>query len=185
MEAFLKKLQTVPEVRELAQRMDSGGCPAAVTGLQPVQRACVGASAALAAGRPAVFLCGGEREARLLSADLRSLTGEEAALLPEREWELRPDAAASREWERQRLAALYRMASGEAKVVVATPDALMARTLPPSLLLNLSAKLKAGAQADLNALSARLLSAGYARCAEVEGPGQFAVRGGILDVFSP
>ena len=42
-----------------------------------------------------------------------------------------------------------------------------------------------GASYDLNELCDRLTAAGYARCEQVEGPGQFAVRGGILDFYSP
>ena len=38
MEQFLKQLNTIPEVSELIRRVEEGGCPAAVTGLQPVQR---------------------------------------------------------------------------------------------------------------------------------------------------
>ena len=49
MEQFLQQLQTIPEVAELIRRVEDGGCPAAVTGLQPVQRACVGAAVARAA----------------------------------------------------------------------------------------------------------------------------------------
>ena len=44
MEQFLKQLNTIPEVSELIHRVEEGGGPAAVTGLQPVQRACVGAA---------------------------------------------------------------------------------------------------------------------------------------------
>ena len=115
MEAFLQKIQTIPEVAELILRVEEGGCPAAVTGLQAVQRACVGAAVARGTGRPAVFLCGDERECRTLAADLSALTGEEAVVLPGREWQLRPGAVASREWERSRLGALYRLSRGEAR----------------------------------------------------------------------
>ena len=48
MEPFLRQLQTIPEVAELIRRVEDGGCPAAVSGLQPVQRACVGAAVAAA-----------------------------------------------------------------------------------------------------------------------------------------
>jgi hypothetical protein len=48
MKQFLEQLKTIPEVDELIRRVEDGGCPAAVTGLQPVQRACVGAAAAAA-----------------------------------------------------------------------------------------------------------------------------------------
>ena len=185
MEHFLQQLAAIPEVAELIRRVDGGGCPAAVTGLQPVQRACVGAAVARASRRSAVFVCGDEREVRQLAGDLETLMGVRPVILLSREWQLRPGGVASREWERSRLAALYDMARGEAAVVVATADALMQRTLPPKLLNSLAVTLKTGGRADLKVLAESLLSAGYTRCDQVEGVGQFALRGGILDVFSP
>ena len=85
MEQFLRQLQTIPEAAELIRRVEEGGCPAAVSGLQPVQRACVGAAVAAACGRPAVFLCGDEREVQVLSADLETLTGRRPVTLLGRE----------------------------------------------------------------------------------------------------
>ena len=185
MKHFLETLMTVPEAGELLRRIEDGGCPAAVTGLQAVQRACLGAAVARAAGRPAVFVCGDEGEARQLAGDLEALLGEAPVTLLSREWQLRPGAVSSREWERGRLAALYAMAQGAPQAVVATADALMARTLPPKLLRDLAITLHVGERQDLPELADRLLAAGYARCQQVEGVGQFALRGGILDVFSP
>ena len=185
MEQFLRQLQTIPEAAELIRRVEEGGCPAAVSGLQPVQRACVGAAVAAACGRPAVFLCGDEREVQVLSADLETLTGRRPVTLLGREWQFRPGAVGSRDWERSRLAALYALAQGDAPVVVATADGLMARTLPPETLRSLAITLEVGGQAELGALAEQLLSAGYTRCEQVEGVGQFALRGGILDFFSP
>ena len=185
MDAFLKTLQTLPEASELIARVENGGCPAVLTGTAPVQRACIGAAVAAGTGRPAVFLCADEREARQLVGDLQSLTGQEPVTLLAREWQFRPNAVASREWERSRLAALYRMASGAVPAVVATIDALMTRTLPPQRLAALSVTLRPGDRVELGALTERLVQAGYSRCEQVEGVGQFAIRGGILDVFSP
>ena len=119
------------------------------------------------------------------SGDLQSLTGETPVTLLAREWQFRPNAVSSREWERSRLAALHQMAAGNAPVVVATVDALLARTMPPHRLAELSMTLETGGRADLKELCDRLLQAGYSRCDQVEGVGQFALRGGILDVFSP
>ena len=185
MDAFLKTLQTLPEASELIARVENGGCPAVLTGTAPVQRACIGAAVAAGTGRPAVFLCADEREARQLAGDLQNLTGQEPVMLLAREWQFRPNAVASREWERSRLAALYRMASGAVPAVVATIDALMTRTLPPQRLAALSVTLRPGDRVELGALTDRLVQAGYSRCEQVEGVGQFAIRGGILDVFSP
>ena len=84
MKQFLEQLKTIPEVNELIQRVESGGCPAAVTGLQPVQRACVGAAVTAALERSAVFVCGEERELRQLAGDLQTLLGETPVVLQSR-----------------------------------------------------------------------------------------------------
>ena len=205
MEAFLRRLRTIPEIRELINRIDEGGCPAAMTGLQPVQRACIGAAIALDAGRPVIFICGGEREARQLAADVRNLTGENPVYLPSREWRLHPGATGSREWEQARIAAFRRMPennnnrdsnnsknsnnSGDKNnknlIIITTPDALIARTMPKELLSALCTRLETGGKADMDVLTRRLIISGYSRCEEVEGVGQFARRGGILDIYAP
>ena len=161
MKQFLKTLITLPEAGELLRRVEEGGCPAAVTGLQPVQRACLGAAVARAANRPAVFVCGDEGEARQLAGDLEALLEEPPVTLLSREWRLRPGAVSSRDWERGRLAALYAMAHGTPAAIVATADALMARTLSPALLKSLAVTLRTGEQRDLSALTDQLLAAGY------------------------
>lgn len=185
MDQFLRKLNTIPEVAGLVRLVESGGCPVAVTGLQPVHRSCVGAAVAQGCGRPAVFVCGDEQEVRRLAADLQCLTGTEPVVLLSREWQFRPGAVSSRDWERSRLAALYALAKGKAPVTVATADGLMARTAPKKLLLSAVRTLKLGGRETLAQLSEFLIAAGYTRCQQVEGVGQFALRGGILDVFSP
>ena len=185
MKQLLEKLNTMPELEELWQRIDGGGCPAAVTGLQGVHRAMAGAALARRSGRPALFVCGDEGEARTLREDLRALLGSEIVLLLGREWQLRPGAVASRGWEQDRLAALHTLAEGGAAAVVATADGLMARTLPKSALLCSVFPLENGQRLELSAFAQQLTEAGYARVLQVEGVGQFAIRGGILDVFSP
>ena len=52
MEAFLKKLNTIPETVELVNSVEEGGCPVAVTGLAGVHRAQIGAAVTAAARRP-------------------------------------------------------------------------------------------------------------------------------------
>ncbi len=185
MEQFLRTLNQLPELQELIHRVEEGGCPAAVNGLQPVQRACVGAALTLGTGRPAVFLCAGEREAQQLAGDLKTLLHCEPLMLLSREWQMRAGAVGSRGWEQKRLAALYALTQGEERILVTTADALMARTLSPEQLRDLTISLEIGQQVDLAALAEQLTAAGYVRCEQVEGVGQFALRGGILDVFSP
>ena len=182
MKALMKELLSLTEVRQLTEDVENGVSPVLITGVSPVHRAQVEAALHLKTRRPLVVLCPDEREARRQAGDLRVLTGEEPLVLPARELQWRP-MEASRQWENQRLAALYRL--GSSPVVVTTPEALVQRCIPPRVLERTVLTLAVGQRWDLGDLARRLAGAGYTRCDQVEGPGQFALRGGILDVFSP
>ena len=182
MKALMKELLSLTEVRQLTEDVENGVSPVLITGVSPVHRAQVEAALHLKTRRPLVVLCPDEREARRQAGDLRVLTGEEPLVLPARELQWRP-MEASRQWENQRLAALYRL--GSSPVVVTTPEALVQRCIPPRVLERTVLTLAVSQRWDLGDLTRRLAGAGYTRCDQVEGPGQFALRGGILDVFSP
>ena len=113
------------------------------------------------------------------------MEGEEPVVLPAREWQLRPAAAYSRQWEYRRLWALYRLAQEKPRVIVATAAAMAQLCLPAAVLQKTAFTLEVGQQYDVTALTAQLTAAGYVRAQQVEGAGQFALRGGILDIFSP
>ena len=185
MEALLRELWQLREIQELAQLMESGGGPALVTGLSPVHRAMTAAALRLKSGRPLLMLCADEGEARRQAADLRSLTGREPVLLTGRELHWRELAAVSRQWEYRRLEALYRIRQEESPVIVTTADALALRCIPPQVLDRCSFTLRSDGRYQVEELARRLTAAGYTRTEQVEGPGQFALRGGILDVYSP
>jgi len=185
MEGLLRELLAIGEIQEAANRVEQGGCPVAITGLSSVHRSQVAAALRLASGRPLAVVCADEKEARRQAADLTALTGAEPVLLLGRELELSPVAAASREWEHRRLEALFRMAGEEPPVVVATIDGLMQRSMPRQVLLDLTLTLAPGGRYDLTKLAQTLVRSGYVRSDQVEGVGQFALRGGILDVYSP
>ena len=182
MKALMKELLRLTEVRQLTEDVENGVSPVLITGVSPVHRAQVEAALHLKTRRPLVVLCPDEREARRQAGDLRVLTREEPLVLPARELQWRP-MEASRQWENQRLAALYRL--GSSPVVVTTPEALVQRCIPPRVLERTVLTLAVGQRWDLGDLARQLAGAGYTRCDQVEGPGQFALRGGILDVFSP
>ncbi|MEG2455572.1 MAG: CarD family transcriptional regulator, partial [Oscillospiraceae bacterium] len=175
----------IPEFRDLLAAIDSGRCPAALSGLSPVHRAHFAAAAATELDRPLVMVCADEEEAQRLCGDLTAFLGVPSQLLTAREFAFYDAAAASHQWEHRRLAVFRAMTAGEAPVVVATIEALLQRTLPPPLLDSVTFTLSMEVPCDLNDLTDALSRAGYSRTEQVEGVGQFALRGGILDFFSP
>ncbi len=185
MKELLQLLDHVPEFGQLLANLENGRSPVAVTGLSPVHRAHFAAGLGARTGRPVVLVCADEGEAVRLAADYTAFTGTPAALLTAREFLFRDGATASRQWEHRRLASFWQMSEGNTPLIAATVEGLLQRTLPPELLREYTVTLEAGGSCDLNELADRLAALGYARCEQVEGVGQFALRGGILDVFSP
>ncbi len=185
MKQLLNILDTVPEFARLAADLDSGRSPVEVAGLSPVHRAHFAAGLLERLGAPVVLVCADEGECARLAADVTALTGEPAAMIAAREFLFHDGAVASRQWEHKRLAAFHAMARGGTRLIAATVEGLLQRTLPPEELAAHTIALDAKGSYDPEELADRLAALGYTRCQQVEGVGQFALRGGILDVFSP
>ncbi len=71
----------------------------------------------------------------------------------------------------------------EAPVVITTMDALMNRLVPPAVFSSFILSIGQGDELDLEKLRKRLVQMGYTYNHQAQEPGQFAVRGGILDIF--
>ena len=84
----------------------------------------------------------------------------------------------------QRMAVIRRMMDGCPVTVVTTIDGLSDRLLPLEELQKKRCVFKVGDILPLEALSRKLTALGFERVSQVEGPGQFAVRGGILDIYN-
>jgi len=135
--------------------------------------------------RPIVVICAAEDEASRLSQDIAALTMEQALTLNVREFTFHDAEVVSRQIEQKRIAALTALLEQKAPIVVMSISGALQRTISIKQLTESSLTLKTGSSHNINELSTRLTLCGYSRCEQVEGPGQFALRGGILDFFSP
>ena len=185
MKPLLSALNDIPEYRSLLSAIDGGACPAALSGLSAVHRAHFAAGIRQETGRPVVVVCADEGEAERMTRDLAALSGEEVRTLSAREFTFHNAAVVSRQYEHRRLSVLRALAAGECPLLVCTAESVLQRTLPKPLLEKAARVLRMGESHDLNQLAETLTAAGYTRCEQVEGAGQFALRGGILDFFSP
>ena len=184
MNPLLTALEPLEAFRGLV-RAEARGEHVAVSGVAQLCRSHMIAALCARSERPAVVLCQDDMAANRTAAELEALLGFAPAVLPTRELTLYDASAASRGWEQKRLRRLYDLRRGECKLLVASLDAACLRTVPPEVLSGCALHLELGGDYDLNALQSRLVRAGYTRSQLVEGVGQFAVRGGILDVYSP
>ncbi|MBE6701964.1 MAG: transcription-repair coupling factor [Ruminococcaceae bacterium] len=92
---------------------------------------------------------------------------------------------ASHEYEHERLRVLCGLRRGDFDVILTTPDAALGYTISAERLEKNTIRLDSASVLEMSVLTARLTAAGYTRVDMVEGAGQFAVRGGIIDIFAP
>ena len=135
-------------------------------------------------GRPVLYVAPNEAAAIRAADDCAVWLSGGAAVLPP------PDihftrGTASRENAFQRLAVLQRVRRGEVRVLCACADALQTRMLPPKEYEQNAVQLTRDSVLEPAELIERLVRMGYERVDMVEGRGQCALRGAIVDAFSP
>ncbi len=184
MQMLLSLLKTVPEYQSLLDSLSRKEA-AAVTGMGQINRSHMIAGLRQHTAAPIVVICQDDMAARKLQEELSAFLGEGCPILPSRELTLYDTAVVSRAWEQKRLRQLHDLHLRKTPLQILSWEALSQRTMPPEILVSGTFTLETGKEYRLEELISRLVSAGYSRCVMVEGPGQFAVRGGILDIYSP
>ena len=162
----------------------SGKGACALFGLPGAGRAQVYAALCRSMGKPLCIVTPGEAEATRFAADLNTL-GIAAAVFPARDYVLRPIEGASREYEYRRLAVLGSLVGGRLSAVCVPVEALSQYTVPREDFCAGTRTIRPGDTLPRQELLDLLFRAGYARRAQVDGPGQFSVRGDIVDLYAP
>ena len=173
------------EAAALPGLLESGGLPALVSGLSAVHRANLAAALRERSGLPLFVICPDDTAAENFANDLSAMLREAALSLGMRDFTFYPAEAASRQAEQRRIAVLHALAENRAPVVTASISGLMQRTMPADTLRRAAFTIASSGSYAIEDIEDALLRCGYARTNQVEGPGQFAHRGGILDFFSP
>jgi transcription-repair coupling factor (superfamily II helicase) len=145
------------------------------------------ADAARAAKGRAWFIAADEAQARAV-AEAASYFAPEIAVLVLPAWDCLPydRASPSLKSASDRVAALAALTEAPtgAQLVVTTVNAITQRMLPRARVASLAARLKPGSRIDRNALALKLAANGYVRVDTVVEAGEYALRGGLVDVMS-
>lgn len=135
-------------------------------------------------GSSGIVITYSDMEARALHSDLELYT-DNAFYFPSKEYVFYNIETTGHQNEHSRLTVLERLMSGEKCIVVTSVDAILQYTAKREEFQSRIIDFEIGKQFDLAELTKSLIEMGYSREDIVEGAGQFAIRGGILDVFSP
>ena len=132
-----------------------------------------------------VVIADAARELERLTAELRFFVGEPLPLLTLPDWEVLPYDLFSPHPDitSERLRTLFELPRIHHGCLVVAADTLMQRLPPKNYVQGRAFELSVGAAIALEPFRQRLIEAGYASVSQVVSPGEFAVRGSLLDVF--
>lgn len=184
MNCYSEIAKKIPEFLSLAGAVRKERLPCGATGLSHIHKAHVISSMCSCLMRRALVIVPDEAEATKMCADMQGF-GIRAFVYPARDFSFRTDETASREYEHKRLKILGKMLTGDYDAVVLSAEAALQFTIPPAALMNNSFSVSVGEEWEISELINTLLRCGYTNSEQVDGAGQFAARGGILDFFPP
>lgn len=132
---------------------------------------------------PALIICAEEKECvRLRNTFLKF--GMRAAFYCSRDLNFH-NISASHEYEHERLEVLSGILGGAYDAVFTTPDTALGYTMPVRMLRDNTISIDYKTKIQPEILAEKLVDAGYVRAQMVDGSGQFARRGGIVDLYPP
>ncbi len=135
-------------------------------------------------GQTLLLVCANPLDAQRLLAELAWLAPNlRSHLLPD--WETLPydNFSPHQDLVSERLSTLYALSRGEADVVLVPASTALYRMPPPAYLAAYTFFIKQGDRLDLDQLRNQMALAGYAHVTQVVSPGEFSVRGGLIDLF--
>jgi len=185
-------VETLPVFRRAASHLREGTGRIRLSGLTPTAKALLLALLHHASRRPLLVVVPDNKAAEELSPMLRSLVELTGALDPESVVEVPgrdvlpfQNQSAHPEIQEARAAALWRIATGNASIVIAPLASVAMRLQGAPYYADLARIVRRGETVDAEELLQHLNSVGYTVADIVEMPGEYALRGGILDVYPP
>ncbi len=183
MKSLFDILKTEPDYARLFSAVQKGSVPIAASGLSNVHKALLSAALATHTGKKLSLITPDEQTAVSIKEDVESL-GLKCLSLTSRDYNTERVQGYSKEYEHKRIDTLSRVLDGAFDVLLIPVDAAVQYTLPPEVLKENTLNIGATDTIDIASFCQKLVDAGYVRSELCEGVGQFAVRGGIIDVFA-
>lgn len=182
---FIKPIENLKEIKNIDNNIRKNKTPLLIYGLTNSQKAHIAHYIVRKFNKKVLFITYDDVEARTLYEDLSSYLHGDAYLYPARDALFYKIDAVSLDMMGKRLKAIYNIFDEKPSAFVATIDAVMNKMIPKELFLKYKYEFKIGDTLNLEELSSSLVTMGYERVSMVEGKGQFSIRGGIIDLFSP
>ena len=181
---FVNPLLELDEYRQVLSSAKSYTAPVNIAGLSESQKAHICHALCRHSGYKGIFVAFNEMQARKLFEDFAFFWGDNVFFYPNKEIMLYDVEAKSNDMVYQRLTVLDRIMRDDYAFIVASAEAVSHKLVHPGILKNAVIEAGIKSRIDLDSFSRKLVMMAYERVETVERRGQFAIRGGIADVFS-
>ena len=186
MDFFSKVLKKSNEYNLIEENIRQGDFPLQITGLSGATKAHLVTSLCKNLQKNSIVVCRSEYDTKKLYEDLLFFCEKDVVYYPAKEIDYYDTLAKSNEYINERLLALKSLINARNNTIfVLSIDALLQFTIDFDSYINSVFEISVDDEIKILDLSKRLVSLGYTHEDMVEGKGQFSIRGGIVDVFSP
>lgn len=181
---LFKPLRGSREFKNIISGIEANKFPVGIFGISESARSYLIDGVFEELDKPFLVLTHSDVEARKLYEDL-SFYIPQVYYFPTKEVVFYNIDAISGDLRWERLKVIREMLSKGKKVIVTSIEALASSYIPVNLYKDYTFNINVGATLDLDKLNEKLIQSGYERVEVVDAKGQFSIRGGIMDVYSP
>ncbi len=188
LQGLLALLTQRPEYRRLQEQLRNAEGVPALTGITEAARPFVVAALASTLKQSLLIVVSDEEQAQQMVEALKAFHSSPAEILylPDRDALPYERLIGDAQTTQQRMQAMITLVGGKrAPIVICSARALTQPIIPPKELATSLFSLEPGQEIDLTLMLEQLYNLGYEPVTEVEEPGQFSHRGGIIDLFPP
>ena len=177
-------LRDIYEYNEALTAIENNSTPISIIGPSDSQKAHISHAICEHTGQRGIFIAFNEVQARRMFDDFSFFLGDDVLHLPSKEIMLHAIEAKSYDEVYQRIKVLDRIIEGRYRLLVTSAEAILHKLISKKLFIDSILHFKPGSEIDMSQLPQKLVTIGYERVDTVEVRGQYAVRGGIIDIFS-
>ncbi|MBE6082224.1 transcription-repair coupling factor [Acidilutibacter cellobiosedens] len=182
---FIDSLKNMPSYKKLLEEIKMGSSPISIHGLNDDNLGHFFYGINKHSKKQILIVTKDELKAKSIFEDLKNFANSHVEIFPSKEIFFYDVDALSLETVHERLKVMTRLIKGEKIVVVTCIEAILSKVMNAEIFKKLSTKIRYDEKLNLKKFVEDLTIKGYERVNMVEGKGQFSVRGGIIDFFSP
>ena len=182
MQGIFEAIREDGAVRQICQCI-AGGRPVLVSGVGDGAQNHLSAALAVLTERPLVVITANELKAQAVWEDMKFYTNGQACLFPAKDPLFYSADVRGLAVEERRMQVLRRIRENNAPCIVMSIEALYDRLIPREKWEKSILRRRIGEAMPVDDLARTLVRMGYERQDQVDSPGQFSIRGGIVDIY--